>query len=149
MGGNVSKNTEISTIEAFTLYGFGCSRCSSKAEFREGAPANSGCGTSCSSVHFDPAERYRQVLQEMEDDLPQAAIQAMEEINWTNHVLCSGTDCTASRAARRLNEDWCDEWNGTRLRHVGLHCSAASEVFGFGRSRVTYLVIRVFPLPKY
>lgn len=144
----MSKDDESATISAYTLYGFsGQGRCCAKPEFIPGAPKNTCCGTTCGSIQFP--ERYSDkevaaVLQEFENDLPAAAEQAMEDITWCSHVCCTNVDRTANRAAQTLNHGWCEEWNN-RLVSVGLRCHAASEVFGFGRSRATYFVIRISP----
>lgn len=145
MGGNVSKETELETVSAYTLYGFGCSRCCAPPRFVHGAPRNDCCGTSCTSVStFDPPQQYTQALGDLEDSLDEAALIAQEYTTWLSHVFCSQIDGTAAQAAKALDDEWCKSWNEGELSTAGLKCDAASEVFGYGRSRVTYLVIRVY-----
>mmetsp|Transcript_14102 Transcript_14102/g.25546 ORF Transcript_14102/g.25546 Transcript_14102/m.25546 type:complete len:129 (-) Transcript_14102:920-1306(-) len=88
--------------------------------------------------------QYLQVLGDFEDGLEEAALIAQEYTTWLSHMFCSQFDGTAAEAAKALNDGWCKTWNERELSNVGLKCSAASEVFGFGRSRVTCLVIRVY-----
>jgi hypothetical protein len=102
------------------------------------------CGTSCTNVTFDPPQPYLQVLGDFEDGLEESALIAQEYTTWLSHMFCSQFDGTAAEAAKALNDGWCKTWNERELSNVGLKCSAASEVFGFGRSRVTCLVIRVY-----
>jgi hypothetical protein len=105
-------------------------------------------GTSCTNVTFDPPQQYLQVLGDFEDGLEETALMAQEYTctTWLSHAFCSQFDGTAAEAAKALNDGWCKTWNegGHGLSNVGLKCSAASEVFGFGRSRVACLVIRVY-----
>jgi len=74
-----------------------------------------------------------------------AAQEAEPHLSWWSHVVFSQFDATANKAAAALNQPggWCYGWNENKLHDAGLHCTAASEVYGFGRSRVTYLVIRI------
>jgi hypothetical protein len=99
-------------------------------------------------IPFDPPtdERKAKALVALEQDLTAATEEAMEHVNTCSYVWCAQMDSTAAVAARALNDGWCRQWNETRLQEAGLRCQAESEVFGFGRSRVTYLVIRVFHL---
>lgn len=144
MGGNVSKLTEDKTIAAYTFYGFGC-RCCNQPHFDHGAPRNRCCGTSGGSFSFDPPSDAAQVkvLTAMEKDLDEATVEAIEYVNNCSYVWCAQIDVTAGEAAQALNQGWCQKWN-QELGPAGLQCQASSEVFGFGRSRVTYLVVRVF-----
>ena len=145
MGGNVSKETQTDTVAAYTYYGFGCTRCCfPKRHFVAGAPKEDGCGTSCTSLTFaPPAASHAEALARLEDQLDKAARTASDYISWTSHVFFSQCDATAKRAAEALNDEWCSVQNETILHPAGLDCRANGEVFGFGRSRVTYLVIRV------
>ena len=145
MGSNVSKETELETISAYTFYGIGLTRCCTHGpHFLPGAPQNDSCGTSCTTVRFDPPQEYLKALGELEKDLEEAAEIAREHVKYCSHVICPQMDSTAGRAAEALNESWCRDWNKKPIfQEAGLKCNAESEVFGFGRSRVTYLVIRV------
>ena len=153
MGGNVSKQTQQETVAAWTLYGFGCSRCCNKAVFVAGAPRGTFCGTSCGrdgSFPPLPTEQAK-LLSDLENDLVTAANQALPHLSWVSHVLFSQLDRTAEKAANALNnhqEGWCHEWNQKCLHAAGLHCVASSEIHGFGRSRTTSLVIRIVPRSK-
>jgi hypothetical protein len=80
---------------------------------------------------------------ELEEDLGRAAEEAMTDISWCSHIFFSGCDSTAEAAAKRLNSSWCDGWNRGRLAGTGLQVRAVREVYGFGRSRATFLLIRV------
>mmetsp|Transcript_12428 Transcript_12428/g.34491 ORF Transcript_12428/g.34491 Transcript_12428/m.34491 type:complete len:151 (+) Transcript_12428:156-608(+) len=150
MGGNASKEDVSGTIAAYTLYGFGCSRCSNPPVFLSGSPGNTCCGTSCVRIEFDPPTEaeLQTALAEFETHLDEAAEMAMETITWCSHVVCSGVDGTAQPAAEKLNRDWCATENANVLTPVGLRCSAHREVYGFGRSRVKYLVLRVYRCNK-
>eukprot|EP00730_Choanoeca_flexa_P013755 TRINITY_DN5666_c0_g1_i1.p2 TRINITY_DN5666_c0_g1~~TRINITY_DN5666_c0_g1_i1.p2 ORF type:complete len:139 (+),score=28.50 TRINITY_DN5666_c0_g1_i1:332-748(+) len=132
-----------STVAAYTLYGFGMGRCCASQEFVPGAPAPSGCGTACSSEQFDGADFAQR--SKFEADLDRAAQMASENISWCCHIFCSGVDNTARPAAKRLNESFCPEWS-KKLSSDQLKVVAAREVYGFGRSRMTTLVIRVVRL---
>jgi hypothetical protein len=148
MGSNVSKADTDGTIAAYTLYDKGCmKRCFSDPVFHQGSPQNDCCGTSCSRIYFDPpADQEKQrALEVLEMNLEEAANIAMESITWGSHICFTGMDMTAEQAAKDLNEGWCINQNDL-LRNAGMSCQARREVYGFGRSRVTYLVIRVFPL---
>lgn len=150
MGGNVSKETEQNSVAAFTYRGFGCARCCSLSEFFEGAPTNTCCGTSCGSVHFElpiPTQD-KNLWQDFQADLPAAAEMAQEHISTWSYIFCTQFDTTSARAAQILNQSWCAKWNENRLHTAGYHCAASSEVYGFGRSRVTYLVIRIVAYHK-
>ncbi|EDQ88753.1 uncharacterized protein MONBRDRAFT_37353, partial [Monosiga brevicollis MX1] len=141
------------TVAAYTLYGFGCTRCCASPAFVTGAPAPSFCGASCGSKQFDGGEGdgdggggsllYGPFRQDLEADLERAAEIARNDITWCSHIFCSGCDSTAKAAARRLNESWCAEWNRGRLTGSGLQVQAVEEVYGFGRSRATFLLLRV------
>ena len=150
MGGNVSKKTQEDTFMAWTIYGFGCSRFCNKAVFVPGAPRSTCCGTSCGANHSfaTPGTHQADLLGELENDLPAAAAQAKPHLSWPSHVLFTQMDRTADKAAQVLNTGWCRTWNYECLHAAGLHCVASREVFGFGRSRVTHLVIRVVPHDK-
>ncbi len=149
MGSNVSKEDIEGTVVAYTLYGFGCSRCSNPPEFYTGSPQQDCCGTSCTRVDFDPPQEptKQKALDELESHLDDAVEIAMKDITWSSHIFCSGFDDTAERASIRLNATggWCEEQN-EKLATAGLVCEARMERYGHGRSRVTYLVLRVFPL---
>lgn len=146
MGGKVSKTTEASTLAAYTYRGFGCGRCCNKNEFLEGAPTATSCGTTCGAVHFEFPAEHSKILLEFQADLPAAAQVAQEHITWLSYILFSQFNGTVKVAAEALNGGWCSHWNNQRLHAAGLRCEAASEVYGFGRSRATYLVIRVYSL---
>mmetsp|Transcript_11594 Transcript_11594/g.28566 ORF Transcript_11594/g.28566 Transcript_11594/m.28566 type:complete len:171 (+) Transcript_11594:177-689(+) len=144
MGGNVSKKTETGTVMAYTLHGFGCigcKRCCNKAEFMPGAPTEGCCGTS-SYIQFDPPMGLSSLLAEFEESLPDAEEIAREHISYCSHIICSQFDSTAGKAAMAIDTSWCTRWN-ERMRQEGLRCQARSEVFGFGRTRTTFLVIRI------
>lgn len=148
MGGNISKEDVEGTVAAYTLYGFAMNRCCNPPVFLDGAPGNSCCGTSCAMIENvapnDPA--VQKALTEFESHLDEAADLAKEAgVTWCSHVFCSGVDTTAEKAAKKLNEEWCPKETNTTLSPAGLSCSARREVYGFGRTRVTYLVIRVYP----
>lgn len=137
--GTTSSSLPYDTIVAFTLYGFGCTRCGNEARFYAGAPRGTFCGTSCGQVQF---ETDSPLLKQISQDLNTAADEAMEEIHPGSYLWCSQCDASAGRAAKVLNDGWCQRWN-EQLQTEGMRCFAASEVYGFGRSRATYLVIRI------
>lgn len=138
MGGNVSRTTEDCTVAAYTLYGFGCSRGKNPPTFLPGAPRNTCCGTSMGAIYFD------QTFPEVEQGLSEAADLAMQHVTWCSHICCAGVDMTSESAAQVINQEWCPRYN-EMLEKRNLRIHAAREVFGFGRSRVTYLVIRILP----
>jgi hypothetical protein len=144
MGGNVSRVEETSTVIAYTLYGFGC-RCTSTSEgFVRGAPRDGGCGTvACSGHEFTPPMRFAEVLAAFEADLPRATAVAETSIDKCTHLWCAQCDTSADSVAAALNSGFCRDWNQGGLGREGLQCEARSEIFGFGRSRVTYVVIRI------
>lgn len=132
------------TVGAYTFRGFGCARWCAGAAFQAGAPAPSVCGATCGSEQFeDGAIVYGPFRDELEADLGAAAEIATNETTWCSYIACSGCDSTAEAAARRLNESWCSKWNQGRLAGSGVQVQATSEVYGFGRSRATFLVLRV------
>jgi hypothetical protein len=144
MGGNASIETQDNTVMAYTLYGFGCcnvGRCCHNSEFFAGAPRELCCGVS-GQQEFTPPLAIQPILEELETGLEEAANISMNHVTWCSHICCSGFDSTGSAAARALNADWCRRWN-IRLNKHGLQIHASSEVFGFGRSRATFLVLRV------
>eukprot|EP00045_Choanoeca_perplexa_P018554 m.293084 g.293084 ORF g.293084 m.293084 type:complete len:142 (-) comp18371_c0_seq1:33-458(-) len=130
------------TVAAYTLYGFGSSRCCASQDFVPGHPATGCCGTACGSQHYEDDSSFTPHRNAFEADLERAAQIASQDISWCCHVFCSGVDTTAKPAAQRLNQSWCPEWS-EKLRKVNLKVVAAREVYGFGRSRLTALVIRV------
>jgi hypothetical protein len=140
--GNCSSASEEHTVAAYTLYGFGCSRCSSH-DFRPGAPTHTCCGIPCTSVQFNNNDvRYDQIKPQLEASLPDAAKIAHENIDKCCNFVCALCDLSADTAAAELNRAWCPQWN-EQLQSSGLRCVATSEIHGFGRSAVNYLVIRV------
>ena len=147
MGGNVSRETESNTIAAYTYYGFGC-RCCNSANFVSGSPKNDPCGTSCSRVELPlpTSKEHQQALKQLETLLIEADDIPKENIDSCSYTYCAGVDMTSERAANALNDGWCQTQNSQVLNPVGLSCSDAREVFGFGRSRVSYVVIRVVDL---
>ena len=133
------------TIAAYTLYGFGC-RCANDATFVSGHPQNDCCGTSCTRVELPAPESkaHQKAIAELEDQLDEAQNIAMESITYFSYVICAGIDMTSETAAKKLNSTWCAEMNDGILKDASLRCQAKREVYGFGRSRVAYLVIRVY-----
>ena len=92
----------------------------------------------------EPAStEHQKALQELEDRLGDAEDIAREVTTYCSYVICAGIDMTSSEAAKKLNATWCKEINEQILNEVGLNARAGREVYGFGRSRVAYLVIRV------
>mmetsp|Transcript_26177 Transcript_26177/g.31675 ORF Transcript_26177/g.31675 Transcript_26177/m.31675 type:complete len:156 (+) Transcript_26177:47-514(+) len=148
MGGNTSKEQTSGTIAAYTFYGFGC-RCKNEPTFVPGSPQNDCCGTSGTRVTFDdvPTQYESSIKNNLESHLDDAVDIAMESITWCSYVCLSQIDKTSETAANALNERWCSARNEV-LRGAGLKCEARREVYGFGRSRVTYLVIRVYALQE-
>ena len=157
----MSKETQEGTVMAYTMYGFGCGRFCAPPTFVAGAPKDSFCGTvGCRGfTDFPPIaddNPQAKVLTALQNDLDAAAAQALPHLSWWSHILCTQFDHTAERAARVLNNNnnngddnnergWCQRWNEDSLHAVGLHCVASRDVCGFGRSRVTHLVLRIFP----
>jgi len=147
MGSNVSSADTDGTLAAYTLYGFGC-RCANEAIFVAGHPQNDCCGTSCTRVELPPpssAEHQKAILA-LEERLEDAQSIAMESITYWSYVICAGADTTSETAAAQLNSTWCHEMNQGILQTAGLRCQARREVYGFGRSRVAYLVLRVYAI---
>ena len=131
-------------IAAYTFYGFQC-RCANSPTFVSGHPQNDCCGTSCTRVTLpEPAStEHQKALQELEDRLGDAEDIAREVTTYCSYVICAGIDMTSAEAAKKLNATWCKEINEQILNEAGLNARAGREVYGFGRSRVAYLVIRV------
>eukprot|EP00466_Bigelowiella_natans_P004923 jgi/Bigna1/143286/aug1.77_g17994 len=145
MGGNVSSLIQEKTVVAYTLYGSGCKRCcSNDCEFYLGAPKEGCCGVASYTTNFSSQAPLAamEVLQDFERDLMQPAQIASEHVTYCSHILMGQCDSTAERAARAIEEDWCPAWN-ERFQEENLVCQVRAEVFGFGRSRATFLVIRV------
>lgn len=134
------------TIAAYTLYGFGC-RCANDAIFVAGHPQNYCCGTVSPKPVELPApesKAHQKAIAELEDQLDEAQTIAMESITYFSYVICAGIDMTSATAAKKLNSTWCAELNRGVLNEAGLRCLARREVYGFGRTRVAHLVIRVY-----
>eukprot|EP00043_Microstomoeca_roanoka_P030034 m.24319 g.24319 ORF g.24319 m.24319 type:complete len:189 (+) comp9668_c1_seq1:322-888(+) len=129
------------SVAAWTLYGVSVCRCCSKSGFKRGAPRDTGCGTSCTSDHFDPGQ-YAEIIAKVEANLPDAAVEAYEQLDTCQHLMCPAFDTSTEVAARHLNQTWCAHQNKF-LQPKGLKCFATNELHGFGRSVVRYLVIRV------
>mmetsp|Transcript_45938 Transcript_45938/g.143764 ORF Transcript_45938/g.143764 Transcript_45938/m.143764 type:complete len:146 (-) Transcript_45938:294-731(-) len=142
MGGSHSAEAATSSVAAYTLYGFGCGRCSSPCVFVPGAPKDDCCGTTCSHVEFEKPISLGDALEELEADLDEAAAIAEKHTTWCSQVFCSGVDTTAGGVARALNDEWCANWN-EKFEPLGYKVRAFREVYGFGRSRVTFVVLRV------
>ena len=140
----MSYDAAAETIAAYTFYGFKC-RCANSPTFVSGHPQNDCCGTSCTRVTLpEPAStEYQKALQILEDRLSEAGDIAREATTYCSYVICAGIDMTSAEAAKKLNATWCKEVNEQVLNEVGLNARAEREVYGFGRSRVAYLVIRV------
>merc|ERR1712137_466917 len=90
------------------------------------------------------SKAHQKAIAELEDQLDEAETIAMECVTFFSHVICAGIDMTSAAAAKKLNSTWCAELNRGALNEAGLRCLARREVYGFGRSRVAYLVIRVY-----
>eukprot|EP00052_Salpingoeca_macrocollata_P015094 m.119678 g.119678 ORF g.119678 m.119678 type:complete len:155 (-) comp19554_c0_seq2:68-532(-) len=145
MGNGVSSAVQESTVAAYTFQGTGCVlRCCAEPAFRAGAPRDTCCGTSCGTMTFEPEKRFIAPLQELEGGLAEAAAIARQDIDCC-YAWCAQCDTSAEEAAQQLNASWCPKKNSVLAAH-GLSCVASSEVYGFGRSQVTYLVIRVLLL---
>lgn len=141
MGGSNSQQINANTVAAWT-YGGKCCDCGTP-EWREGAPKTGCCGVP-TTLQFEVPMALSDVITSVEEELKEADEIAVEQVSWWSYVFCTACDpdCSADKAARALNADWCQRMTQSLQQH-GLRCYAMPEVHGFGRSQQTFLVLRV------
>jgi hypothetical protein len=133
------------TMQAYTLYGVSfchCARCCSATTFSPGAPDSMDECCGCGTEEYNPPAQLASSLQPLEDSLNEAAEIASQRVSYCCHIWCSGCDTTATDGATLLNNGWCRRWDQELAKH-NLYCRAFSEAIGMGRSRKTFLVLRV------